>query len=88
MTEEKADYITKITAFPRKRCYGWIKRDRRPWLRCRHCLRKLVQVDVIDGLTCIRGFDGAMITECKIICKCGATRHFQSRNIFGLTSGN
>lgn len=54
---------------------------RRPWLRCLHCGRRLCQVDVMDGRTCIRA-GMCWVRDAVLACPdCGMERKFVSISI-------
>jgi DNA-directed RNA polymerase subunit RPC12/RpoP len=65
----------------RARPYLVTRARRLPWLRCRHCGRRLVEIDVIDGHTCIRigaGTSRHVYIECR---RCGEEREFVGMRI-------
>jgi hypothetical protein len=52
----------------------------RPWVRCRHCLKELCQVDVYDGWTRIKIGNALSEGDIRIVCpSCGTVRAFYSR---------
>lgn len=54
---------------------------RRPWLRCLHCGRRLVQVGVHDGRTCIM-VEFCVVLDAVVVCPaCGQERKFVSVGI-------
>jgi hypothetical protein len=57
-----------------------LKRTRPIWLRCLHCKRRLVRVDVQDGWTCIP-VDHALVVEAQLVCTCGEVRCFHGVRI-------
>lgn len=54
---------------------------RRPWLRCLHCGRRLAQVDVHDGRTCIRAGLCVVLDAVVVCAECGQERKFVSVGI-------
>jgi RNase P subunit RPR2 len=64
----------------RKRVIWLPRKLRRSWLRCRHCGRRLGQVDVVHGWTCVRiGTVGGVILHGPVVCAgCGTKRVFES----------
>ena len=70
VSEEKSVYAARKTPA-----------GRRPWLRCLHCGRRLIQVDVHDGLTCIRA-GMCVVLDAVVVCPdCGQARKFVSVGI-------
>lgn len=50
-----------------------------PWLRCRHCKSRLLPVDVVNGMTCVRLSPYAVSYKTEITCEaCGWVREFVS----------
>lgn len=50
------------------------------WLRCLHCGRRLVRVDVRDGRTCIP-VDDVLVVDARLMCTCGTVRTFKGVSI-------
>jgi hypothetical protein len=65
--------------FPRH-CYHQRKLCTLPWVRCRHCGRKLARYDVVDRQTCIR-VGQAVAVKLTLVCICGAVRTFHSQPV-------
>ena len=53
------------------------KARRRPWFRCLRCGRRLFQVDVQRGWTCVRVGAAYSVSAFAVTCpRCGAEREF------------
>jgi hypothetical protein len=51
----------------------------KPWMKCRHCLAPLAQVDVHDGWTRIKIGNAFSEGDIRIVCpQCGTVRAFYS----------
>lgn len=61
----------------RPQCRVPSRKEKRPWIRCNHCLTRLAQVDVIDGKPCLPVGKAHTKGNVTLICpKCGVERVF------------
>lgn len=55
---------------------------RRPWFRCLSCGRRLFQVDVQDGWTCVRVGAAYSASAFAVTCpRCGTEREFYPAHV-------